>query len=332
MWRIKSNFKSRGILAYSYQSINDKIEKKFKLGIFFGTHESRGLISSKLLANKSCSKSIIIFFEEFKNHELRKKNDLLLLNQVEKCTLEKPHKIRDVSIQAVESIIKMILDYIFESHLSSDDEVFFDITGCPKPYFLGLLGYMRCKYMSPKFTLFYSEGNYEEGSTPDNPYSFTVGFNRYMWVPYLWGRPNPNLPWNYIFLLGFEGNRSYGIYNRFEPFSVEALIGKPGYQPGYTDIAIRENNLFLEEAKPKRLYSDAADPAIAAKILLERIKKNRIKSNICFVPLGTRPHALGAALASLTDGYSSILYLMPRSFTIRDIPRGKHIWLYDITL
>lgn len=332
MWQSKWNFKSRGILADTSQSINDKIDEKFKIGIFFGTSESRGLISSGLLADKSCFKSLIIFFKEFKNHKLRKNNDLLLLKQVEKCTSEKPYQIHDVSIQDVDLIIKKILDYILESHLSSDDKVFFDISGCPKPYFLGLLGYMRYKHMSPKFTLFYPEGDYEKGSTPNIAHSFTAGFNRYMWIPYLWGRPNPDLPWNYIFLLGFEGGRSHEIYDRFEPSLVEALIGKPGYRPEYTDITIIENKLFLEEAKPKRLYSDAADPAITGEILLERIKENKTRSNICFVPLGTKPHSLGAALASLTDGSSSILYLMPRSFTIRDTPRGKHIWLYDITL
>ena len=328
----KLKFELNGISARSSQLVDKKIKENFKIGIFFGTSESRGLISSKLLKKKSCSESIIVFFDEFKESKLRKKNDFLILKQVERCTSEKPYQIHEGSIQDVEPIIKKILDYIFESHLSTDDKVFFDITCCPKPYFLGLLGYMRNRYPSPKFKLFYSEGDYEKGSKSGAEYSFATGFNRYMWIPYLWGRPNPSLPWNYIFLLGFEGSRSYQIYDRFEPLFVEALIGKPGYKPEYTKIAKEKNELFLNEAKPNILYSDAADPITTAKILLERIRKNKNKSNICFVPLGSKPHSLGAMLAAITDGYSSMLYLMPKSFVIRDTKRGDRLWLYNIVL
>lgn len=332
MWKNISDFKAFGIRAYSFRSKNDRINSMFELGIFFGTFESRGLISSELLADNSCHRSIIVFFKEAKNHELRKKNDSILLYQVRKCSLEEPYQIHDVSVRNVELIIKYILEYISETYSSSEIKVFIDINGCPKPYFLGLLGYMRSKYISPKFTLFYSEGDYEEGSTPNDAYSFTMGLDRYMWIPHFWGRPNPNLSWTYIFLLGFEGNRSYEIYDRFEPPSVEALIGKPGFKPEYTKITKKNNDLFLKEAKPKILYSSAGDSVKTCNILLKRIEENRVNSNICFVPLGTKTHSLGAALASLIDGDSSILYLMPRSFKIRDIKRGKYIWLFDVTL
>lgn len=331
MWKNITNFKTRGIIASSFRSKNDKINENFEIGIFFSTFESRGLISSRLLSSNACQKSIIIFFKESENHEFRKKNDSILLEQVKKCSRQEPIEIRDASIRNVEGIIKKILD-ISKSSFSSELNWFVDMAGAPKPYFLGLLGYMRYQFRSPKSTFFYPTADYEKGSRSNEEYLFTIGLDHYMWIPYLWGRPNPTLPWTYIFLLGFEGNRSYEIYDRFEPPVVEALIGKPGFKPEYTNIVKKNNEHFLDEAKPKLIYSNAADSVETFNKLINRIEELKTNSNICFVPLGSKPHALGAALASLTDGSSSILYLMPRSFKVRDIPRDKYFWLYKIML
>jgi uncharacterized membrane protein YbaN (DUF454 family) len=215
--------------------------------------------------------------------------------------------------------------------LSSGASWFIDIAGSPKPYYLGICAYLRRKIAAPDLTLFHATGDYEKGNTPENAFSFTDGFDRYMWVPYLWGRPDRSLPWTYFFLLGFEGNRSADIFERFEPRFTQALIGKPGYKPDYVRTAKSKNALFLRRAKPKIIFADAADAVEAWKRLDARILRDCKSTNVCLVPLGTKPHALGGALAALANGSPGVLYVMPRSFSVRDVQPGPYVWTYRLS-
>ncbi|MDD5098658.1 MAG: hypothetical protein PHD31_03015, partial [Candidatus Pacebacteria bacterium] len=72
-WEKISEFSSRGLMGVSYRSKSAKIDSYFDVGIFFGTFESRGLVSSNLLNRRNCKKSIIVLFDEAKDTMLRKK-------------------------------------------------------------------------------------------------------------------------------------------------------------------------------------------------------------------------------------------------------------------
>lgn len=332
MWEFISERKSFGIHARSYRSVADEIEQEFSLGIFFGSYESRGLESSRLLRKKSCESSIIVFFKEMDNKGLREKYDKILYAQVRDCSITEPIPIEEKSIVNIEGILKDILARIPKSSFAPDKRWFVDTSVSPKPYFLGLLGNLRQRIESPQLVLFNSTGHYEKVLDPREAFSFTEGFEEYLWIPWLWGRRNPRLPWTYVFLLGFEGDRSYGTYERFEPEYIKALISKPGYRPNYPREVEERNRQFLEEACPQIVYADAADAVESWSRIDESLEKDRQKTNICIVPLGPKPHALGGCLSSLTDGVPALLYLMPRSFKVRDIPRGDYIWKYELTL
>lgn len=331
MWNPKTQYESHGIKAKSFFAKEEKIQKDFDVGIFFSTFESRGLVSSELLKRKSCRNTYIVFFDEAKNEPLRKKNDRLLLRQISRCSKKEPFVIRGHSVRDVEKIMNNILGHIPAACYTHTQEWFIDIVGAPKPYFLGLLGNLRSRIRAPKLTLFNPTGDYGKNDSSNEDYSFTAGFDSYMWVPWLWGRPIPALSWTYIFLLGFEGNRSYEIFDRFEPRYVKALLGNPGYKKDYFKKAIDRNTAFLKAANPKRIYSNAADAVETWRTILDSVNKDPIKTNICIVPLGSKPHALGGGLAALTSGSPAVLYLMPRSFKIRDIPRGEYVWIYEIS-
>ena len=232
----------------------------------------------------------------------------------------------------VEEILGEILANIPDQLFSKDKNWFIDSSVSPKPYFLAILGYLRGRIESPTIVIFNSTGYYEKSGEPREAFSFTEGFEKYMWIPNLWGRPDPRLRWTYFFLLGFEGDRSYGTFDRFEPDYVKALISKPGYRPNYPEEVERRNHQFLQEACPEIIYADAAD-AVEAWIKIDQcLEKARRETNVCIVPLGTKPHAIGGCLSSLTDGSPGVLYLMPRTFKVRDVPRGDYIWKYVLTL
>ncbi len=333
MWDLISEHTASGITAKSYRTESDQIDEDFAVAIFFGSYESRGLVAAECLKPNSCETSIIIYFKETDDQGLRLRYDEELRQRVGKCTKSEPIVIAGKSIMRIDDILKDILEKIPDNAFSRNRRWFIDTSVSPKPYFLSLMGYFRHKLFRPSFTLFNSTGHYEKNVNPALAFSFTEGFENYMLVPWFWGRPDPRLPWAYFFLLGFEGDRSYATYDKFEPDFVRALISDPGYMPGYPEHARNRNRQFLEESCPGEIvYSDAGD-AVETWITIDKaIAEMPSRTNVCLVPLGPKPHAIGAALRALEDDLPSILYLMPKSYRVRDIPRGAYIWKYEIVL
>ncbi len=197
------------IHAKAFRSRNAIINEKFDLGIFFGTFESRGLVSSNLLQENSCKHSVIVFFKEAQDTSLRKTYDPTLTSQVGKCSRELTYSINNISIKEIEKILEKLLSWVPADCWKAEASWFIDLGGSPIPYFLGLLGYLRDIFPCPRLTIFNPTGSYEKEK---EGYTFTYGFDKNLWIPRLWGQPDPALPWTYIFLLGFEGSRSYEVF------------------------------------------------------------------------------------------------------------------------
>ena len=335
--QIGDTFNRNGIQATAFRSENACINEHFELGIFFGTFEERGLTSSSLLQKHSCSNSVIIFFAEAKEEELRKKYDPVLIRQVEKCTdRKKVIIIENIEIRDVEENLNIILKQIPSACFEPQSNWLIDLGGSPIPYFLGLLGHLRDMFPRPRLTILNPSGDYGPGQSR---YTFTSGFDRNIWIPRMWGYPNPALPWTYVFLLGFEGSRSYDILYKCEPQYVVALVGSPGYRQDYEEEAIsgnktflKESGLLVEETAPDVLKVDAANPVETWAVLQDQVNKCQSKTNICFVPLGTKAHALGSGLCALANSTPAILYHMPRTYSVRDVSRGKYLWKYEVSI
>ena len=131
------------IHAKAFRSRNAIINEKFDLGIFFGTFESRGLVSSNLLQKNSCKHSVIVFFKEAQDTSLRKKYDPALTSQVGKCSREDTYTINNISIKEIEKILEKLLSWVPADCWKSEASWFIDLGGSPIPYFLGLLGYLH---------------------------------------------------------------------------------------------------------------------------------------------------------------------------------------------
>lgn len=331
-WKEVTQYRSHGILGVSYKNIERELCGKYDLAIFFGSYESRGLLSSSLLEKHSCRKSLIILFKEKDEDDLRKKYDQVLIEQVNKCTKNETKIIKDISISHVENVFKKIFRNIDDDDYAENKKWLIDTSVSPKPYYLGILGYLRNKLQSPELTLFNATGNYEKGANPPEAYSFTEGSAEYIWIPWLWGHPDPRKEWIYFFLLGFEGDRSYAIYDQFEPRIVKALISNPGYTKGYTKIAEENNRQFLEESCAYTIFANAADAIQAWKIIDETVKEYSFDYNVCVIPLGPKPHAIGGCLSALTDGFKAVLYSQPKSYKVKDVPPGDYIWKYVIKI
>jgi len=336
MWTQVSSHASRGLRAVSFRSTTmSPVTDTFDMGIFFGSYESRCLVSSRLLHPGSCRSSTIVLFTEASDTSLRVDHDRRLTEQVTRVSEEKPVVRREFSVHEVERVLEAIVEHAsVNGCLREGSRWFIDIVGAPKVFFMGLIAFLREQLISPSITVIHPGAHYDRTAQSESVFPFTSGFSRYMWVPWLWGMPDPTKPWWYFFLLGFEGNRSYAIYDNFEPLRVDALIAKPGYRRDYTERAFEENRAFLEEARPVVMHADAGDPVQTWKMLEKRTVDGDpdSKYNICIAPLGPKPQALGGALFALAHGCAGALYQMPRKFHVRDVKRGRVLWRCDITL
>lgn len=335
MWEKVNNKTQNGINLNVYRSKGSEIKDTFDLGIFFGTFESRGLVASKLIGTNKCKNSIILFFDEAKNTELRMKYDVELINQVKECTENEPIIINGISIKQVDDNINKVLSSITNECFNYNSSWIMDLGGAPIPYFLGIISMVRDLFPRPQLSIINPTGAYPETVSG---YTFTSGFDKNIWVPNLWGKPDPSKPRTFIFLLGFDGHRSFDVFYSCEPEHIEAIMTSPGYEKKYEKKALEFNHKFLVESglivgnsKARVHKADASDPVNVWE-KLEEIVQGDINSNYTFVPLGTKGHAIGCGLAAISLGYPAVLYNMPRLYKVRDVARGEYIWRYDIIL
>jgi hypothetical protein len=337
-WDLKDEYSSFGITAKVYRSTNSKINEKFDIGIFFGTFESRGLVGSSLLNKNSCKNTVITYFHEAIDTTLRMEYDERLIEQVKSCTEKKVFQISDVSIKDIETVLYKIISKIPKDCFRSDSKWFIDLGGSPIPYFLGLVAHIRHIFPRPKMVLLNPTGNYDKAK---GGYDFTSGTDKNTWIPYYWGNWNPSLPKMYVFLLGFDGERSYEIFNKCEPDNIKVVLTKPGYKKEYENEAIDRNEAFLLESgirrnnklDTKRVYGlDASNLVDTWKVLDILYNNEKEKFNVVFVPLGTKGQALSCGLSSLANNKPAVLYHIPQVYNVRDVSRGKYLWKYEITL
>jgi hypothetical protein len=343
-WQATGEGTERGITVRTFTcdragaasgSVGDAaITKRFAFGVFFGTCESRGLVGSQLLMAGACAHSVVVLFGNRDVRGLRDKYDPVLLAQVARCTADGCMAvIRGVSENEVEETLRRIAAAVPANSWGPDSEWFVDISAAPVPHFLGMLGHLRRRPLAPRVQVFHPGGHYEKNEKDEaGALAFTSGFEGHIWVPYMWGSPVPSLPWAYLFLLGFEGNRSYEIYDRFEPDYVEALIPKPGYQPDYPRRTEKENRRFLDAARPARFYAPASDVTATWRKIRSHLARVPAGHNVCIVPLGPKPQALAAGLVAMHDGRPSVLCTLPRSYRAKDTAPGRQLWTYEITL
>jgi hypothetical protein len=329
MWEKQSEYNYEDIRAVSYKSRVARICESYDMGIFFGSYEARALLSSSLIKKGHCEKSIIVLFNEKDDIGLRRKNDRLLVKQVKRCSRTKPIIIR-CDIKGIERNLDNIEKSIPMNLYDKGCRWFIDSSGAPKPYTLSLISRLHNKISAPLIEIFHPTGDYEKLVNDDSAYTFTRGESEYIWIHGYEGFPDIKRKWSFFFLLGFEGERSYGTLYRFEPSDVWALIGSPGYKPQYYSEARKRNRTFLDEGKPKIIEANAADAVETFKKIERQLGEITKRYNCCIIPLGSKPHAIGAALASLCHKNVGIMYLLPRKWNYRNIVEGKTMWKYHI--
>ena len=319
-----------------------QLELSYGVGIFFNSSESRALAYRKLFAAKLIAVAILVDFDGGANQE--KKKNLLLNTTALNCIAN--------------HLITLKLDDIFEYKKNLDEiascvsnnmtdptirNIFIDITGVPLIYSVALTKFIFRMFPAPKVTLLNVSGRYSLRGEEQ----FSEGEQYDMYIPGYYGAPDHSLPQHYIFLLGYDGERSLNIYRDNLPEKISVIIPSPGYDVGNDKNTIKNNREFLMEtgfyfkngALPKKYsrnryiyYIDVCDVSAVQEQIEKIYDEDKGKFEIRLVPLGPKPQAIGAALAAVFNNDISIMYQVPRKYYMSEIPAGDKMWVYDLNV
>jgi hypothetical protein len=145
---------------------------------------------------------------------------------------------------------------------------------------------------------------------PDSPAIFTEGRWRTVHVPGIRGSYRPGAKQHYVVALGFEGDDTYRVIQQQEPDRVTAIIPNPPVYKGLVKRCRDENEVLLRDwAGPNGQRECGALDAVSMDEVLRSLHDTH--ENLCLLPVGTKPHALGMAVHALRDGRPLLLYRWP---------------------
>lgn len=137
----------------------------------------------------------------------------------------------------------------------------------------------------------------------------------------------------FVPLLGFEGNRLARCLEDVQPEAQTTypVIGLPGFRPEYTFHSIEANVRYLDEQRSTLNIKYArANCPFSVYALLTQLVSFYPRAHLQVAALGTKPHALGAALFAMQHPtQSTILYDHPIRSRRRTSGSGR-LCIYDI--
>ncbi|MBA1347231.1 hypothetical protein [Rhizobium sp. WYCCWR 11146] len=131
-------------------------------------------------------------------------------------------------------------------------------------------------------------------------------------------------------LLGFEGTRFKHVIETLQPEGQDIfpIVGIPGFQLDFPFHSYRGNAdaLSFNRAWENVRFSDAACP-FSLYATLSEIKNARADDFLQISPIGTKPHALGAALFAILNPETELVYDHPVRKKQRSAGAGRcHIY------
>jgi hypothetical protein len=143
-----------------------------------------------------------------------------------------------------------------------------------------------------------------------SPAIFTEGRWRTVFVPGLRGDYWPGRRRHYYIALGFEGDDTYRVVQQREPDQVTVVVPDPPVSPGLENRSLTENEVLIREWVGERAIRRCG--ALDA-VAMDRMATgfSELTENAYFLPVGTKPHALGMAVAALRTGGPMVLYRWP---------------------
>jgi hypothetical protein len=204
----------------------------------------------------------------------------------------------------------------------------FDITSCPRLYFLHLLAFCLKHNISKSLSFFYSEG-IQESETRE--FIRTRGEWKIIETPGFESEVNPEQKNLFIASAGFEGKRCKSLFFKYEPEDMGILLPSPGYNEEYTRLA-EETCLYLKEdfsIPADNIVLAPAGDAIAAWEILKKKSLNRENYNVSYITLGPKPHTLAMGIHGFLNRYT-LTYRIPEVYIKAEVKSTGIFWQYDV--
>ena len=137
-----------------------------------------------------------------------------------------------------------------------------------------------------------------------------------------------------VFLVGYEGQRLNTALNDtdIKPGNCYIVFGVPAFQPGWEMDAFANNIRVIREKDIAKnvLFSGAQNPVSAIETIEQVYRALGPNEQLLLVPIGTKPHGIGAALFACQHDDVGVIYDHPN----RKRGRAKMVatWhLFDVT-
>jgi len=227
------------------------------------------------------------------------------------------------------------IDHIINSTLKGQNrplKIGFEISSCPRYYFLYFLSLCIFKNYTNNLSFFYSEGEYPnitEDESFFNSFGTTTKIIQYSGLAEKEGRTV------LVFSLGFESNFIIDKINKKDPSHVIFLCAKPGYTRKYEDKVEKEINRIVTFCElPDDMYTLKYATAGDAIIAWQELEKNIVDvegAHIINYVIGTKPHCIAMTLNGLINDNIVVKYRIAKKYNKRDVKSNGEYWRYDIT-
>lgn len=204
----------------------------------------------------------------------------------------------------------------------------FDITSCPRYFFLRLLAFCLKHDLSKRISFFYSEGEYK---TENENFIHTKGEWEIIEIPTFESEIDPEYRSFFVASVGFKGKRCKSLLSKYEPHEIGILLPVPGYNDKYTARAKKECSALREDffISDENIAVAPAGDAIAAWESLKKKSLNKEKHRITYLTLGPKPHVLAMGIHGFLNR-SVLTYRIPEGYTKIEVAPNGIFWKYDI--
>jgi len=235
----------------------------------------------------------------------------------ESCIISRVSSVKSVVEELYSGDITVGLSPILERIGVLGKRVLVDITGMKHPAFFYLFkllieehkpGFLFAGYSEPKRYVPHGSTEVEER------FQLFEGYLGVHALPGFTRLPNTEMSKLLVAFLGFEGTRLQHVYDDQQPGdgNIVAVVGFPAFRPGWQNLTIAANEPALYSTRSYRFLRSATafSPFDAYRVLCD-LRLDRPKQHLVVAPLGTRPHALGAALYAIKNSDAYLLYDFP---------------------
>jgi len=211
----------------------------------------------------------------------------------------------------------------------------FEISSCPRYYFLSVFSLCIAKNYTSDFSLFYSEGEYSRNENDNGLDDYFSSYGEETIIIPNTGSTKEEGKSVFVFSLGFESKFIIDEIIKREPDHVIFLCANPGYTPEYEENVEKEIERIVNFCElPDDMYTKdnatAGDAIRAWGTLEDNSNIGKKNTHVVHYVTGTKPHCLAMTLNGLVNDNTIVKYRIVKKYKNRDVKPNGEFWRYDI--